>query len=134
MALAWLCFPPGRVPRSVITPFFQRKACCSPSEVCEAPMTHPEALSPVTRQFLPPRVPRSIVLPWLARKAWMRTFGSRPLYSDQADCPAAFENRRKLLVRECPFAGLLKAVGSSGEETEFPEPTWMSPTPKSVSV
>src|SRR5215472_14111176 len=58
-----LLFGPPSVPRSVITPFCQRKACVavSPGRV-ELPVTEPLLLMPPAKLNVPPNVPRSVTV------------------------------------------------------------------------
>src|SRR2546428_681347 len=61
MLLASLKVPPN-VPRSVIVPFCQRKACWNPEDVLLSPTTCPRPLMPEATLKLPPRVPKSVIV------------------------------------------------------------------------
>src|SRR2546426_8875188 len=60
---------PPKVPRSVITPFCQRKAWVVCEEVVLRPTTAPDRLMPSATLKPPPRVPRSVIAPFCQRTA-----------------------------------------------------------------
>src|SRR2546428_719075 len=59
---AELLIAPPNVPRSVIVPFCQRKACWNPEDVLLSPTTCPRPLMPEATLKLPPRVPKSVIV------------------------------------------------------------------------
>src|ERR1035438_10492628 len=70
---------PARIPRSVITPFFQR----NPSRLFEPgynsarPTTSPASLIHLADELSPPKVPRSLSTPRSHRKAWKCTSSAK---------------------------------------------------------
>ncbi len=59
-------------PRSVITPFFQRKPCRAtiPGYKVARPTTSPASLTHLADELSPPKVPRSVSTPRVQKKAW----------------------------------------------------------------
>src|SRR6516225_11724168 len=62
---------PSWVPRSVISPFFQRNASCfSEPGKSALPTADPASLIAFNSPLSPPKVPKSVSAPWLQRNGW----------------------------------------------------------------